>query len=331
MTTPTAPAPAPAPAPAKKGWLRAGIVGVLGLFGGTATMYATAVFDTIVKPAKPMANFGVRVSGLDVTCEHKAIGESGWWDFGDGSALEPFEPGKAAVTHTYAKSGTYTVKLTVRNFINEENERTVPVELGLKSAPSALPPSITGLTIVPVGSTAVAPATFKVVGQVQNADKSMINTTAGLLKETTNGVVEELIVFDKPGTHAVDLIALGPKGSPVKQTAYVTVSAPVVGALSATVRVVDTGVRVEKQPYVEQFAIPVPTKQNPVRSFDKRLHPPAGYVFAEVAVGGVTGKATTNVRVEMARDGSSARVVGDWVGSPDAAAKAAGGGRCSSR
>ena len=95
----------PAPAPAKKNWLRAGAVGVLGLFGGSATMYATALFNTVVKPGKPVANFGAKVAGLDVTVEPKAIGESGWWDFGDGSALEPFDPAKASLAHTYAKLG----------------------------------------------------------------------------------------------------------------------------------------------------------------------------------------------------------------------------------
>jgi PKD repeat protein len=316
----------PAPAPAKKNWLRAGAVGVLGLFGGSATMYATALFNTVVKPGKPVANFGAKVAGLDVTVEPKAIGESGWWDFGDGSALEPFDPAKASLAHTYAKAGTYTIKLTVRNFLMDENERTVPVELGKTAAPSNLPPSITNLSVVPVGSVAVAPATFKVVGQVQNADKSMISTTSGLLKETTNGVVEELVVFDKPGTYAVDLIATSSKAAPVKQMAVVKVEAPSVGTLTATVRTFDTGTKTEKQPYAQSIPIPLPTKQNPVKSFEKRLTPTGGFVFKEVTVTGVTGKVTANVRVDVDKTGTTARLVGDWVGSPDTVAKAAGSG-----
>ncbi|HEY2785281.1 MAG TPA: PKD domain-containing protein [Fimbriiglobus sp.] len=319
-------APATSPPPAKKGWLRAGVVGVVGLFGGSATMYVTAIFDSVVKPAKPVANFEAKAAGLDVTCENKSIGESGWWDFGDGSALVPFDPTKATVAHSYAKSGTYTVKLTVRNFLMDENVRTVPVDLGTATAPSALPPSITGLTVVPIGSSAVAPATFKVVGQVQNADKSMINTTAGTLKETPAGVVEELVVFDKPGTYAIDLIATSSKAGPVKQTAYVTVGRAALGTLSATVRVVDTGMKVEKQPYVETCTFPVPTKQNSQKTFEKRLHAPSGCVFKEVAVAAVTGKATGNVRVELEKEGKAARVLGDWIVGPDAAAQAAGGG-----
>jgi PKD repeat protein len=310
-------APAPAPAPAKKGWLRAAVVGVCGLFGGTATMYVTAVFDSVVKPPKPVANFGTKVDGLAVTLEHKAIGDSGWWDFGDGSPLEPFDPNQATLAHTYAKPGTYSVKLTVRNFVMDENDRTVPVELGTAGAPAALPPSVTGLTVVPVGSTSVAPATFKIVGQVRNADKTMINTTAGLLKETNVGVVEELVVIDTPGPHTVDLIATSAKGGSVKQTAHVTVTAPTVGSLAAYVRVLDAGTKTDREPYAESVAVVAPTKQNPQKSFEKRLAPTAGFVFKEVTVGGVTNKAATNVRVELDKTGTSARVLGDWSGTPN--------------
>ena len=33
------------------------------------------------------------------------------------------------MTHTYTKPGSYTVKLTVRNFLGDENERSVPVDV----------------------------------------------------------------------------------------------------------------------------------------------------------------------------------------------------------
>jgi PKD repeat protein len=73
-----------------------------------------------------VANFAVTADGLTVTCESRATGESGWWDFGDGTPLEPFDPGQPTQTHTYAKPGCYAVKLTVRNFLAEVNERPSP-------------------------------------------------------------------------------------------------------------------------------------------------------------------------------------------------------------
>ena len=92
-------------------------------------MYLSVIVDTVVKPSKPVANFAVAADGLTVTCQNHASGESGWWDFGDGTPLEPFDAGQPTVAHTYPKPGTYTVKLTVRNFLVEENTRAVPVDL----------------------------------------------------------------------------------------------------------------------------------------------------------------------------------------------------------
>ena len=57
-----------------------------------------------------------------------ATGDTGWWDYGDGSPLEPFAADQPTITHTYAKPGSYSVKLVVRNFTSDENERTVAVE-----------------------------------------------------------------------------------------------------------------------------------------------------------------------------------------------------------
>src|SRR5262245_51339249 len=92
-------------APKKSGgWLKAGIIGVVGLGGGVAGTYATAVVNQVVKPTKPVANFSVAVDGLGVSCQNQATGESGWWDFGDGTSLEPFAA-EQPVTHTYAKPG----------------------------------------------------------------------------------------------------------------------------------------------------------------------------------------------------------------------------------
>ena len=61
-----APAPqSPAPATRKSGgWIKAVIVGTVGLGGGIAGTYATQVVNTVIKPAKPVANFSVVTEGL---------------------------------------------------------------------------------------------------------------------------------------------------------------------------------------------------------------------------------------------------------------------------
>ena len=129
--------------------MKAGIVGVFALSSGIAGTYATQVVNTVIKPGKPVANFSVAAEGLTVSCQNQATGESGWWDFGDGTSLVPFSADET-VTHTYTKPGSYTVKLTVRNFLRDENERSVPVEVA--TGPKELPaPLITGFAVTPVG------------------------------------------------------------------------------------------------------------------------------------------------------------------------------------
>lgn len=331
-------APAPA-APAKKGWMKTVLGGTLGLFGGAATMYATAVFDTVVKPAKPMANFAAKAEGLNVTCESRAIGQSGWWDFGDGSALEPFNPQQSTVTHTYTKPGNYNIKLTVRNFLSDENDRTVPVEVGNASASAANAnnqATITVLKVEPIGANPVAPATFKVTGQIQNADKAFIDIVspgvvpAGgmappnrIALSPASGIIETLIVVDKPGQHAIQLF--GTKGNEVvKQAAYVNVAAPTDGSVVGYLRIIDTGVKTETRKYPVQVAIPLPGK-GAGRSFEKVMASLPGYAIQDVKVASMPSKAAVNVKTVIAADAMSFKVTGDWAGSPDQAGKLAGG------
>src|SRR5262245_52658109 len=213
------------PAPqAKKsgGWFKAGILGVVGLGGGIAGTYATAVVNSVVKPAKPVANFSVAAEGLTVTCQNRASGDSGWWDFGDGTALEPFAL-DSQVTHTYTKPGTYSVKLTVRNFLADENERSVPVEI--KAGPKdALAPLITGFAVTPVGSSSMAPATFRVTGDVVNADHCVWDYGDGRLEVAAAGKIDRMVTFDKPGAFPLSLVAHSSTQA-VKQASAVRVEA----------------------------------------------------------------------------------------------------------
>src|SRR5262245_39797562 len=112
------------------GWMKAGLASVFSLISGAVLMYVSPLVNSAIKPAKPVANFAQQVDGLVVTFANRSTGATeGWWDFGDGSALEPFVPAQEALKHTYARPGVYTAKLSLRNFIGEENERTVAVQL----------------------------------------------------------------------------------------------------------------------------------------------------------------------------------------------------------
>src|SRR4051794_34056535 len=83
-------------------WVKAGVTSALGLVSGAFLMYLTPIINSTIKPAQPIANFSTQVTGLTVTFNNRSSGGfSGWWDFGDGSALEPFLPKQTILTHTY--------------------------------------------------------------------------------------------------------------------------------------------------------------------------------------------------------------------------------------
>src|SRR5262245_52031578 len=131
---------ASAPAEPKKGfgWLKAVFGGVGGLVSGAIMMYASPLVDKFAKPAKPVANFEQLHDGTTVTFHNRTSGASeGWWDFGDGSALEPFSPQQDVLSHTFQAPGDYSAKLTVRNCLGDESERSVT--LHIESAQAAAP------------------------------------------------------------------------------------------------------------------------------------------------------------------------------------------------
>ncbi len=300
----------------KKGWVKAGLGAVIGLFSGGAAMYATAVFNLVVKPPKPVANFAVAADGLTVTCSNRASGESGWWDFGDGSPLEPFDAAQQSVQHTYAKPGSYAVKLTVRNFLLDENDRSVPVDLSA-AAPQQLPPSILNLQVEAVGPQAVAPATFRVRGEVKNAER-VIWDLGGDKPEvsTENGPFERLVVFERPGQFPIQLTGLTGTNA-VKESKTVTVASPAAGSLSVILRVTDAGTRVDRRESTQ--TVSVATK--PGKPFEKVVPAGGACTITEAKVGKVASPAVKNVKAEVAADKRSVKLTGEVAGD----AKAAGG------
>ena len=336
MSTPAA----PASGGVIGGWFKTVAGGTVGLASGVAMMYATAIVDKVVKPPKPMANFSTKADGLTVTCDSKAIGESGWWDFGDGSALEPFDATKPNVTHAYAKPGNFNIKLTVRNFLAEENDRTVPVEVGTPAAAATASASATApaaqLTVTPVSPNPTAPATFRVTGQVTNADKAFLDvvspgvTQAGgaaspnrIQLSPAGGVIETLIVVDKPGQHAIQLF--GQKGNEViKQAAFVTVAAPQDGAVAAYLRVTDTGTKTVTRRAPTTVPVPLPAKGAP-KTFEKVLTGLPGFQIQDAKITSALSKAATGIKATIAPDKQTVKLSGEWAGAFDTVARLAGG------
>ena len=311
------------PVPAKsRGWMKASVLGVLGLGSGIAATYTTAIVNTVIKPTKPVANFSVAAEGLGVSCQNQASGESGWWDFGDGTSLVPFAADQT-VTHTYAKPGNYSVKLTVRNFLGDENERSVPVEVATGS--NDLPaPLIAGFAVQSIAPVAYAPATYRVVAEVTHADHCVWDYGDGRVEVTDGGKIDRMVTFDKPGNFPLQLVALNGKQA-VKQAGAVKIMAAPTGSVTAVLKVIDSGSHLARNTRIESVAIPVPNGQNPQPSFTKALHIRAGSTILEAAPVRETVSGVRNLQVAVAADKHSAVVSGEWAGDPKSVAKAAGG------
>ncbi len=87
------------------GWIKT-LLGTLGgLVSGAALTYVTPLVDRAVKPPPPVANFKVDCDGFSARFQNLSTGGQGWWDFGDGTPLEPVLPDVPYVPHTYAHAG----------------------------------------------------------------------------------------------------------------------------------------------------------------------------------------------------------------------------------
>lgn len=315
--------------PAKKGFslFKPIAGGLAGLAAGIVGMYSTAIINSVAKPSKPLANFSVNAEGLNVSCQNHATGDSGWWDFGDGTPLEPFDAAQPAETHSYAKPGSYTVKLTVRNFLSEENERTVPVELraGTAAASVANAPTISKFSVEAIGGATVSPATFRIRGEVKNAERVIWDLGGEKLEVTDSpGVFEKLIVFEQPGSFPIQLTGLTDRTA-VKQATMVTVTAAKAGSLTVLIRTVDTGSRIVRQEIPEMIAMPLPPKGVKQMTFEKLVNARPGHQIAEAKLGKAATGAVKNVKIEVAADRKSAKLSGEFTATGEIATKASGG------
>lgn len=304
------------------GWVKGLFALVVGVGSGAAVTSSSSLVDKVLKPTKPVANFAVAADGLKVTCQNHASGDSGWWDFGDGSPLEPFDPAQTAVVHDYPKPGVFSVKLTVRNYIMDENDRAVAVDL--TAPPQTLPPAITGLTVDPLNGRAVAPAGFVIRCQADNTDRVVFDLGGKPpTVETAAGPVEKFVVFDAPGDYAIRVLGMNGKQAS-QQVKTVRVEPAAAGAVSAVLRVVDSGSQTVTRSYQATAVVNVPKAGE--AKFEKRVADPyPGFKVTAVKLGTVKSAAVKNVKAEVTPDGQAAKVTGDWVGTPAAATKAAGG------
>ncbi len=207
------------------GWIKAVCTSVFGLVTGAVIMYLTPLVNSAIKPAKPIANFAAQVSGMTVNFNDLSTGAvQGWWDFGDGSALEPFDDKLDIVKHTYAKSGTYNVKLTLKNLLGEENDRSANVTVDPETAPK---PEIVSFELLPLTRDERVPAVYRMLGKVKAATHCILSAgddrPTEILEESAN--LDRYLTFHEMGSYTVRLSAVNGKQLVEKsQTVFVSPS-----------------------------------------------------------------------------------------------------------
>jgi hypothetical protein len=306
-------------APAKgSGWLKTFLGGLAGLLSGAVVMYLSPLLDRVVKPVKPVANFAVDQQDLTVTFHNRSVGGSqGWWDFGDGSPLEPMDPQRDIITHTYIHPGTYTAKLMLRNLISEESERTVSVQLDRKQ--QGIKPQIVTLEVDPVSPGSYAPATFRVVSKTRNADLviwSLSDDRPLEINADGTDLHERLVTFPKPGGYLVKLAAIGCRQA-VERSEIIYVNEPPEGSVAVILHVSDQATRVESL----ETTVPVslafpPDSKGDVYPVDQRVPSRQGFEILEARLQPVSDPAARNVRVQVAPDRRSVQLLGELVREP---------------
>jgi PKD repeat protein len=308
------PAPAAGEPAKKRGWLKAIFGSLAGVISGAVMMYLSPLVNNVIKPGKPVANFAVAHEGLSVTFHNRSSGgKSGWWDFGDGSPLEPLDPKQEIVTHLYAAPGNYTAKLSLRSLFGEESERTVNVQL---EAPHRDPPVLTTLEAASISAGTYAPATFRVTAKSKNAELLVWNLGDDLpLQVETDSPdhQERLVTFDKPGGYVIKVAAVNGKQA-VERNEVVWVNEPPTNSVAVILNVTDQATHVETlralQTVCESFP---PNSTEPVWQFERQLPARPGYEITTAQLQPVADQAARNVRVQVAPDRRSVRLTGELI------------------
>lgn len=296
------------------GWIKALLTSVVGLVSGAILMYLTPLVNNVIKPAKPIANFAVQTTGLTVQFNNRSTGGTqGWWDFGDGTALEPFDPKAETIKHDYVKPGTYQVKLALQNLLGEESERVAPVTL---DAMNSTAPVIDHFELKPFSPGEQVPAVYALHSKVKNAQYCILCCGDDRPIEVIEaGNQDRYVMFKEMGAYTVRLAAVNGKQLVEKShTVFVNPSEGL--APMAKLQVTYEAVKVER--FTRDWRIacdwPAGTKENvvPIRK-ERPAYSGALITSAELVNKVERNTPVRNVKVEIAPDKSKIILTGELV------------------
>jgi hypothetical protein len=285
-----------------------------GLLSGAFMMYVSPLITKVIEPAKPVANFGIEANGMTVTFYNQSTGGSeGWLDYGDGSPLEPVSAKQMTLTHTYLNPDSYLAKLTWRNLLGDENERSVKIEL---EKPKTEPPAIVALEANPICPGAYAPATFHVVTKLKNAQLSVWDCGDDRKLEFASenlDNLDRLVTFQRAGGYMVKVAAVNGEQA-VERSTIVYVDEPPPGMITAILTLSDQGTRVDKLESTVAVAtsFPVYSKEDAYR-FDRQVPAKPGYSITDAKMEIVNNQGVRNLDMKIAPDKQSIHVTGELV------------------
>jgi PKD repeat protein len=299
-------------APRTGGWLKAFYGTLAGVLSGAVMMYLSPLLDKVIKPAKPLANFAVDLQGLSVQFHNRSSSKAdGWWDFGDGAPLEPLSAGKETMSHTYAKAGTYTVKLTLRNILNEESERSVTINV---ENTLTEPPAILSLDAVPVSPGSYAPATFRLVSRTKNARLCVWDTDEDRPLEFVVDPPEDqdrVVTFAQPGGYIVKLAAVNGKQAQQKSVIVQVQEAPA-GSLTAWLHVTEQMTQLDRCERLVTVTEAFGAQGCDSQPIERQIPARPGYEIAAVRIAEPIGpERARNLAVRVAPDKGSAILSGE--------------------
>jgi PKD repeat protein len=302
------------------GWIKGILTSIVGLITGVVIMYLTPVVNNAVKPARPVANFAVQPSGLSVQFNNRSTGGvQGWWDFGDGSALEPFDPKAENIKHNYAKAGSYSVKLTLANLLGDESDRTATVAIDAVDGAAAVAtgPAIDQFELTPYGRETV-PAVYKLTSKVKNAGFCILSYGDNRPLEVVDAAAsqERYVTFEEAGAFRVRLAAVNGKQL-IEQTKTIKVGAGDGSAPLAKLFVTYEAVKVERLPPAD-WRIHCGWQADPkdsVAPFRKERAAEPGYIIASADLVNKDDKnpAVRNLKWEVSPDKTKVTVTGELV------------------
>ncbi len=304
-------------------------------------MYFSAFVDRAVKPAKPVPNFRVEHDGRVVHFQNLSPGFTGWWDFGDGSEMVPADADHLSIDHTYERPGDYSIKLSLSNLLGEESDRTV--SLHVEDPPDSKQPKVVSLEAVRVSPGTGTPALFKVTARTTNALHCFWDVSDGRPLECVEDEMdsqERLIQFDKPGAYVIELDAVNENLIDKAKTSVNVTKAPT-GGVGVVLAWTDAGTwartRTVACTFSDTFRPDVKGDRCPLSGRDLCAVCSSDqcktWVIRDVQVTGANGKQVSmggqmdvpldpaalglqsaqNLHLQMAKDRTSVRLVGDLV------------------